>query len=266
MSTIIPTAEPFLFPGEQGKPGCLLIHGFTGAPKEMRWLGEYLNTKGMHCLGVRLSGHATQPEDMIRSRYTDWINSVVDGYHMLCDFMRLSNRGEPERIYLLGLSMGGALALLMSTKLQVAGVVAMSTPYRLPYDLPVWMVRVLSLFLRYQPLGKEEPGASWFDQSPYEENVSYLQNPVRSIAEVQVLIANMRAALPRVKAPVLLVHSRNDTYIVPENMEHIYANLGTADKAKLYVSEAGHVITRDADRGQVFEAASAFIQRIETAA
>jgi len=41
---IIPTAEPFYFPGN--KIGCLLVHGFTGTPKEMRWMGEYLGSSG----------------------------------------------------------------------------------------------------------------------------------------------------------------------------------------------------------------------------
>jgi esterase/lipase len=65
---------------------------------------------------------------------------------------------------------------------------------------------------------------------------------------------------------VLLIHSRNDTYVLPENMEHIYADLGTSDKTKLYVTESGHVLTRDAAREQVFAAASAFIRRVEAAA
>jgi esterase/lipase len=64
----------------------------------------------------------------------------------------------------------------------------------------------------------------------------------------------------------LLIHSKNDTYVLPENMEHIYADLGTSDKTKLYVTEAGHVVTRDAAKGQVFEAAKEFIQRVEAGA
>jgi len=57
MSQIISTAEPFFFLGDRSKLACLLIHGFTGAPKEMRWMGEYLNERGHTCLGVRLTGH-----------------------------------------------------------------------------------------------------------------------------------------------------------------------------------------------------------------
>ena len=52
---IIKTAEPFYFPGNS--TGCLLIHGFTGTPKEMRPLGDFLADKGYSVLGIRLSGH-----------------------------------------------------------------------------------------------------------------------------------------------------------------------------------------------------------------
>jgi carboxylesterase len=258
MTIIIPTAEPFFFPGNPGQPGCLLIHGFTGAPKEMRWMGEYLNGQGFPCLGIRLTGHATRPEDMIRSRYTDWMASVEDGFHIL--------HGVTNRIYLVGLSMGGMLSLLMSVKLDVAGVIAMSTPYHIPYDYPAWAMKLVSKFVHYQPKSKVEPGASWFDKAAYAEHFSYLQNPIRSAAELQLLATEMRAALPRVDVPVLLIHSKNDTYVQPENVEHIYADLGTSDKTKLYVTESGHVVTRDADKDQIFEAASAFIRRIEAAA
>ena len=255
---LIPAAEPFFFPGKTGQPGCLLTHGFTGAPKEMRWMGEYLSRQGFHSLGVRLAGHATRPEDMIRSRYTDWMASVEDGYHLLS--------GLTDRIYLVGLSMGGALSLLLSTKLNVAGVIAMSTPYQIPYDYPTWMMKLVSKFVTYQPKSKESPGESWFDKEAYVEHVSYPKNPVRSGAEMKLLLGEMRKALPEVSVPVLLIHSRNDRYILPENMENIYADLGTSDKTKMYITEAGHVVTRDAARDQVFEAASAFIRRTDGAA
>jgi carboxylesterase len=258
MKQTIPTAEPFFFSGKSGQPGCLLIHGFTGAPKEMRWMGEYLNERGYSCLGVRLAGHATRPEDMIRSRYRDWMLSVEDGYNLL--------RGVTDRIYLIGLSMGGMLSLLMSTRLDVVGVIAMSTPYHIPYDYPAWTMRLISKVIPYQPKSNEEPGASWFDKEAYIGHISYPQNPVRSAAELQILAVEMRAALPMIDVPVLLIHSKNDTYVLPENIEHIYADLGTSDKAKLYVTESGHVVTRDAVRDQVFEAASKFIQRVESRA
>jgi carboxylesterase len=90
-------------------------------------------------------------------------------------------------------------------------------------------------------------------------------NPVRSIGELNKLLGEMRAALPKINVPVLLIHSRDDKYVSPESMDHIYADLVNAsDKKKLYITGSGHVVTRDASRRQVFEAAAEFIQRVET--
>ena len=178
-------------------------------------MGETLNRQGLTCLGIRLNGHATDPEDMRRSRWTDWTASVEDGFHLLC--------GSVDRVFLVGLSMGGVLSLLMSTRFvqRVAGVVAMSTPYQLPNDYPLWALRLYSMFVHDSPKSKETPGASWYDKAAYAEHVSYPQNPMRSVVELKLLLNEMQAALPEVRRPVLLIHSKDDPYVLPENMEKI---------------------------------------------
>jgi len=257
MSQIIPTAEPFFFLGDRSKPACLLIHGFTGTPKEIHWMGEYLNGGGYTCLGVRLAGHATTPEDMLASRWTDWTVSVEDAYSLL--------RGVTENIFFMGLSMGGVLSLLMSTRLKVRGVVAMSTPYKLRDDPRLPYVGLISKFITFMPKGSEEPGSGWFDKEAWKDHVSYPQNPVLSVGELNKLLGEMRAALPKVNVPVLLIHSKDDKYVLPENLELLDAALVNAsDKTKLYVTGSGHVVTRDAARQQVFESAVEFIQRVES--
>jgi carboxylesterase len=183
---------------------------------------------------------------------------VEDGYHLL--------RGMTDRIILAGLSMGGVLSLLMSTRLDVAGVVAMSTPYALPNDTKNYspdFIKLYSHFVKYLPKSSEEPGATWFDKEAFKEHISYPQNPIRAVAELKSLILEMRATLPNVTKPVLLIHSKNDKYVLPENVEQIYDGLVNAsDKTKAYVVEAGHVVTRDAARHQVFELARDFIRRV----
>lgn len=219
-------------------------------------MGEYLNGQGYTCLGIRLAGHATTPEDMIRSNWTDWTASVEDGFHLLSDSV--------DRIFLVGLSMGGVLSLLMSTRLDVAGVIAMSTPYKLPDDPRLRHIEWISRIVAYMPKSDEEPGAGWFDKEAFKDHVSYPQNPVRSIGELNKLLGEMRASLPNLRAPALLIHSRDDKYVLPENMEMIFADLmNTSDKTMVYVTGSGHVVTRDAARHQVFELARDFIRRVE---
>jgi len=241
-----PGAEPFFLSGS--RCGCLLVHGFTGTPKEMRWMGEYLHSQGYTVLGIRLSGHATQPADLVRMRWWDWMASVEDGLNLL--------RSCCDRVFIAGLSMGGALCLLSAAHFPISGVIAISTPYQLPADWRLDFIRTIALF---QP--KVQKGASdWQNQAAAKDHLDYPFYPTRSIAEVEDLLINLRAALPRIQVPVLLAHSRSDQAVLPDNMPKIYAALGTADKQMVWVENSGHVVIREPDRQKVFNAAHNFIQ------
>lgn len=245
---IIPTAEPFLFPG--GKIGVLLIHGFTGSPKELRWLGEQLTRQGYSVLGIRLVGHATQPEDILRSTWQDWLASVEDGYHLL--------RGISSKIVVVGLSMGGILTLLFGSRFDVSGLVAMSTPYEMPPDPRLPILKFLWPLVPTIP--KDEP--DWHDPSLEKDHVHYPRYATKAIIQLVGLMAEMRAALPQITSPTLLINSRNDATVPPAHLEQIYHHLGCQDKTRLMVVNSGHVITRDLEKEGVFQAIHQFIQRI----
>jgi carboxylesterase len=254
MSRIMSTAEPFFFPGKS-PVGVLLIHGFTGTPKELRWMGEYLNREyGFSTLGIRVTGHATRPEDMIRSRYSDWQASVEDGFHLLS--------GTAKNVYFCGLSMGGVLSLYSAAKLPVKGAIAMSAPYRLPDDP---RLKIIGLLSKVQPYmhKDEEDGTGWFGDTWQGYHVSYPAAPLRSIGELNLLLAETRRVLPEIRVPVLLIHSRDDDYVVKDSMERIYTDLGTTDKQMMWVEGAGHVIPEEPIREQVFKAVAEFINRVE---
>ncbi|HEY3311096.1 MAG TPA: alpha/beta fold hydrolase [Anaerolineales bacterium] len=253
MNQIIPTAEPFFFPGS--KTGILLVHGFTGAPKEMRRMGVYLHDEhDFTVLGVRLSGHATHPEDMIRSSYGDWLASVEDGFALLSNTV--------DNVIIMGLSMGGVLSLATAAYLPVKAVVAMSTTYRLPDDPRLRHIEWLSKMVAFMPKSSGEPDSGWFDKQAYKGHVSYPQNPLHAIGELYKLTAVMQAALPKISVPVLLMHSRDDDYVVKDSMPLIYEHLTTADKQMLWLEGSGHVITEDAQCMTVFTRAAEFAHRV----
>jgi carboxylesterase len=247
---IIPGAEPFYF--SRGKTGCLLVHGFTGTPREMRGMGEYLAAHGKTAAGIRLTGHATQPEDMIRARWKDWLASVEDGWHLLSE--------ATERIFIIGLSMGGVLALSFASCYPVAGVVAISTPHHLPQDPRLHFVKLLSWFKPFFPKGQPD----WHDLEAYRHHISYPSDPTRAYAELRDLMVEMRSGLPKVSAPVLLINSKGDQTVKAEDnhMEAIYAELGSQHKSALWVENSGHVITCDQERERVFQAVDNFIDSV----
>lgn len=245
-SHLLPGAEPFFFPG--GPVGCLVVHGFTGTPKEMRWFGEYLAAQGYTVLGVRLAGHASQPQAMIRTNWQDWFASVVDGWHLL--------RGQCGRLFAAGLSMGGALSLHLSAHFHVDGVIAMSTPIHLR---PAWLLNLIPLlqpFYRFHPKGPSD----WRDPAAPAQHIAYPRYPVRAIGQLWKFLKTLDKALPRVTAPALLIHSRGDLSVPLSNLDYLYARLGSVDKEKLVIENSGHVVTEDIEREHVFAAAAEFIR------
>lgn len=244
---IIPTAEPFFFPGD--RIGCLLVHGFTGAPKEMRWMGEYLSEQGYTVLGVRLAGHATRMEDMMRMQWQDWLASVEDGYNLL--------KGCVDQIFMIGLSMGGILSLLFASHYPVSGVVAMSTPYTLPDDPRLPFLRWLSWLM---PTVNKGP-SDWHNPDAAKDHVDYPYLPTRGIIQLRDLLAEMRQALPSVRAPALIIHSRQDGGVPPHNAEQIFAALASPVKELYWVENSGHVITREPDRLLAFTKVDEFIHK-----
>ncbi len=246
---LIPSAEPFFFPGD--RTGCLLVHGFTGVPKEMRWLGEHLATQGRTVLGIRLFGHATRPEDMIRARWPDWLANLEDGWHILS--------GMTERIFVIGLSLGGVLSLTFAAEYPVAGVVAIAAPHHLPADPRLRFVKALALIKPYNPKGSSD----WHDQEAFQQHTCYPEDPTRAFAELRDVLVQMRATLPKVTAPALLIYSHQDQTVREEehHMELIRAALGSSVKESVWVENSGHVITRDQERPRVFAAVGDFITR-----
>ncbi len=246
---IIPTAEPFFFPGNQ--VGCLLVHGFTGAPKEMRWMGDYLNQQGYTVMGVRLAGHATRIEDMMRMHWQDWLASVEDGYCLL--------NGCMDQVIIIGLSMGGILSLLFSSQHPVSGVVAISTPYSLPDDPRLPFIRILSPLVRTVKKGPPD----WRNPEAAIDHVEYPMFPTRGIIQLRELLSEMRTALPLVCVPTLIIHSKQDGSVTPQNAEQIFSALGSQYKQLFWVENSGHVIPREPDRQLVFSKIDEFIHTVQ---
>lgn len=218
-------------------------------------MGEFLSRQGHSVLGIRLAGHATRLEDMRRSRWQDWLASVEDGWHLLS--------GCSSQIFVMGLSMGGVLSLLFASRFPVAGVVAMSTPHHLPNDPRLKIIKPLSLVMPTRPKGPPD----WHDQEAYQQHRHYEEDPTRSYGELKELVAEMQSALPLVTMPALLIYSKNDSVVTPQerHMELLLAALGSQVKQTMWVEGSGHVITEDAARQQVFQAAGEFIHRVVNA-
>ncbi len=240
-------AEPFFIPGNE--TGVLLIHGFTGTPREMRMLAGALTEDRYTLLAPRLSAHATTPEDMNRARWWDWLASVEDGLNML--------KGCTTRQVVMGLSMGGVLALLAAARYKVDAVVTFSAPCCLPPDP---RAKYLKLAAPIMPrVAKGTP--DWHNPEAIKDHIDYPFYPTRSILELQKLIDVMRTDLPKVSVPALMFQSKQDHGIPAESMDTLFGEISSQDKTRLWVENSGHVIIREPDRDFIFQTTRKFLKQ-----
>src|SRR5258707_10794626 len=92
-------SDPFAL--GDGPDACLLLHGLTGSPAEVRPVAEALAAAGIRAIGPLLPGHGTVPEDLYTVTRQDLLRAAESA---------LLSLGGARRIYLCGLSAAAPLA------------------------------------------------------------------------------------------------------------------------------------------------------------
>ncbi len=243
---IMAGAEPFLFKGNSS--GCLLLHGLTGTPAEMREMGEYLAGRGLTVLGVRLAGHGTTLEDMEQTTWQDWYASAQEG------LLKLSK--ECDEVFIAGLSLGGGLALYLAGRYRLAGLVAMAVPVNLNEDWRLKYIRYLKHVTRFSSKGPDD----FHDPTAVRRHIGYDRVPSRCTESLLQFLTHLDDDLPKVQVPTLLMHSKHDTMAPPNNMPYIHRRISSTDKEMVWLDNSGHVITEDCDKLIVFERTYRFVR------
>jgi carboxylesterase len=252
---VMPGASPYFHRG--GKTGVLCLHGFTASPHEMLWLSQHLAARGYTVYAPRLAGHGTRPRDLARSLWTDWLHSAMDGYEVL--------RQQCDQVFVAGLSMGGALSLLLSTYVELDGVIAMAAPLK-PY--PKLSPRRLRILKRLRPY-TDHTDRSTLDEyvrqqqaergEPAVGRARYSLWPTAAVEQLMRLIPVVVVRLPQVTAPALLLYSNGDLTVSVASLEVALDTIGSTDVEHHILETSGHVLTQDHEHREVFERVSSFI-------
>ena len=243
---MIQGGESFLLGG--GNEGVLLIHGFTGLPAELFLLGQFLNREGYSVLCHRLAGHGTSERDLMRTTKDDWFNSVLDGFNIL--------RGLCKKIFVVGHSMGGLLALKLSTECDVAKIVTLAAPIFIDDGMglrnlpPKEFCGNACVFTPRKKLDDVPPGV----------NNVYEKTPLVSVHELLALIADVKNLLPQITAPILIMHGEEDHTAQPRSARFIMDNVGSSIKKIVTVPNSGHLLPFAESRDFVFEETLKFLR------
>src|SRR3989338_5689765 len=236
---------PFLLHSKNNSVGCLLVHGFTATPWELRELGNYLYKNNISVYGALIDGHGTTPEELDKTRWQDWYKSAEEGL-LLMSYLT-------ERTYICGQSAGASLAITLAESNNVAGIVLIAAPIYLN-DIRAKFAFLLAPFNYYN----KNTNLKEDDKNHY-----YEMRSARSIAELVKLIDDNKKNMNKVSAPVLIIQSIDDTRIKPESAKYIYDNIGSDEKKIITIDKPEHVLTTGDQNNEVFESIIGFIKENE---
>jgi carboxylesterase len=255
----------FFFPGATATGAgvsALLIHGLTGTPYEMRYLGERLASRGVRVRGVKLAGHAGMPEELGPVSYDNWYESVVNGLEELRQY------GEP--IVVVGLSMGAVLSARLAADQgeSVAGLALLAPAFFLPTSTSLALRGLRGLLGSItERIYLFNPGASDIhDAAARSIHPNCRLMPLSAPLKLLDLSAIVKPMLSRITQPALVMHARRDhTCPIRKNVDYVMKHLGSAEKRAVELDESYHVITVDSEKERLVDEVGEFVERFRVA-
>jgi carboxylesterase len=231
-TTVRETAKPVFLRGTG--PSALLLHGFTGTPREMGALGVRLNTEGFTVSIPRLPGHGTNAGDFLNTGWRDWLRAATDAY------LELRTLGAP--VYLAGLSMGGLLAVMLASRFPVKRL-ALAAPALRTRNPLLLLTPVLAALVRRIPVPRPE---GFIDEDDRFMAAEYWRwrfpGPLAELLRLQRMAVR---ALPGVRADTLTLIGSEDRTVPASVLRLIQARAGARSTRGCVLPGAGHRIFRE---------------------
>jgi carboxylesterase len=256
----------------------LFIHGFTGSPFELHLLAQHVHKAGAgpHCAAPLLAGHHTTVAALAATRWTDWLATAEEALHTLWTDVRKSTGARP-RLAVIGLSMGGLLALELGRRYPAAadgdgvdaGRPAISTLGVLasPIFLPPRQTRAIrrlaaTSLLRRLAVPKLF-GADLRERNRPQPPLRPRAMPIAALDSLLDLMQEVRGHLGEIAQPTLLAHGMKDHTAPYASMAAIASGLGTPLESLrcLALPRSYHLIPLDVEREILFEEVTAHLDR-----
>lgn len=231
-----------------GSIGVVVCHGFTGSVMSVApWAHAIAQGCGAKVIAPRLTGHGTSWADLDGSRWTDWYADVESAWVELAD--------SCDKVFVAGLSMGGALALRLAEKHPVDGVLLVN-PAIASRNLLLPFAGVL------QHLVESQPGVTSDIRKEGVEELGYDRVSVAAAWSMTQLWKLVRKDLSRVTAPVILFRSSVDHVVDDSSHQALLRALPST--ALVALPNSYHVATLDNDAPLIFERSVQFVNQFSS--
>ena len=236
---------------EQPRPFCLLMHGFNGEPLDMDELASELRAAGFATRLLLLPGHGTTARDFAAHGWDDWLAAAREA--------AAEARRSHDVVFVVGHSLGAALALAVAANNQeIAGVVALCPPTRLNPRLGRLAARLRDI-VPYIPSWGEDVRDRLGARRRYARN-AYRWTALRTIHSLFKALPGLRASLPAVRCPALVIAARHDHVVPARDGAEAFALLSSERKELVILDRSFHAVTKDVERHDVFQRTVRFCQ------
>ncbi|HUJ24822.1 MAG TPA: alpha/beta fold hydrolase [Myxococcales bacterium] len=240
-----------------GPDACLLLHGLTGSPAEVRPVGEALAQAGFRVLAPVLPGHGTRPEDMYGVTRAELLGAARGA---------LLSLAGAQRVFLCGLSAGALLALQLAARSWGRkglpadfSALALLAP-AVDFVGPSW---IFTHVLGRLPKVRFMVGKGGRDLSvPEEAPSAYVGLPLEWGGELFALSRESLAMAKRVRAPVLILHGARDRTVSPSGARRLARLLASPRVEVRILPESGHVLPLDVESAEVCRSVVSFFQGV----
>jgi carboxylesterase len=215
----------------------LLLHGYNDSPQSLLSMARIIHARGWTVHVPALPGHGRTLQAFAASGADQWITAARAELRTL--------QYTHADIAVGGLSMGGAIALMLAAETRSVRAVVAFAPYvhaSAPLHLFAAVAPLAALRARWVSGGG---GRSVRDPVAAAAMIAYRQSTPRLLVQLAHVVHRTRAILSAVRQPVLVLQSREDNRIPMASAQEAFARIGSADKTLQWSSGSAHVITVD---------------------
>jgi len=210
----------------RGEIAILCLHGFTATTVEVRQIATYFSEQGYTTRGPLLPGHGTNALEMNKTTWRNWSSTAENA---VLELMK-----SYDRVFVLGESMGGLLALYLAARYPtLLGAMVFAPAIKIRN---LWLAKFI---WRFKPLIKKGK------PNPNIPQQSYASFPLRAAASLLDLQRLVKRNLKKIKIPVIIFQGKLDDTIDPMGALYAYKHIRYEDKDFVYLEESSHIILLD---------------------
>lgn len=231
---------------KNSKKACLIIHGFSGTPSQMKPLGITLAKHGFDVYAPLLSGHGTKPSALRNVKNKQWIKDVEKSFNHLKQIY--------SEVFVIGFSLGGLLSILLNKKYQPDKLVLISTPIKMYGAFLLNFIPFINYFKKTW---------SWKQEKHRLRNIydiDYEYFPLKSLLEVKKISIKAERSLSSIHCPLLIIQSYYDETVKPISAEIIFNKASSLNKKIHWLYKSRHLCVLGKERNDIFEEIIEFIK------